>query len=57
LKEGKKRVSFELRVMITEELIRLILSYGSSVEILEPASLRDEIKKRVGIMSEMYSAE
>jgi predicted DNA-binding transcriptional regulator YafY len=54
LKEGKKRVSFELRVMITEELIRLFLSYGSSVEILEPESLREEMKLRVRNMSENY---
>lgn len=55
-KVGKKRVSFELQVMVTEELIRLFLSYGSSVEIVEPASLRNEIKKRVEEMHEMYQS-
>jgi predicted DNA-binding transcriptional regulator YafY len=56
LKEGKKRVSFELRVMVTEELIRLFLSYGSSVEILEPESLREEMKRRIDNMFEIYNA-
>ena len=55
LKEGKKRVSFELSVMVTEELIRLFLSYGSSVEILEPESLREEMKRRIDNMYEIYN--
>ena len=54
LKEGKKRNTFQLRVMITEELIRLFLSYGSSVEILEPETLRNELKNRIREMSENY---
>lgn len=54
IKEGKKRNSFELRVMITEELIRLFLSYGSSVEIIEPETLRDELKHRILGMAENY---
>ena len=54
LKEGKKRNTFQLSVMITEELIRLFLSYGSSVEILEPKSLRLEMMKRIQEMNENY---
>jgi predicted DNA-binding transcriptional regulator YafY len=40
--------------MITEELIRIFLSYGSSVEIFEPLSLRDEMARRVRLMAEQY---
>jgi predicted DNA-binding transcriptional regulator YafY len=54
IKEGKKRNTYELRVMITEELIRLFLSYGSSVEVIEPESLRDELKNRIRGMVENY---
>jgi predicted DNA-binding transcriptional regulator YafY len=54
IKEGKKRITFQLRVMITEELIRIFLSYGSSVEIFEPLSLRDEMARRVRLMAEQY---
>jgi len=53
-KEGKKRNTFHLRVMITEELIRLFLSYGSSAEVLEPQSLREEITRRIRLMAEQY---
>ncbi len=37
---------FELRVTISEELIRELLSYGGEIKVLEPASLRDEICRR-----------
>ena len=54
LKEGKKRMTFEICVMITEELIRQFLSYGSSIEIIEPSSLRQEMQKRSFEMMEIY---
>lgn len=54
IKTGKKRNTFQLRVMVTEELIRLFLSYGSSLEVLEPESLREEMKNRVLGMHAMY---
>lgn len=37
---------FQLRVAITEELIREILSYGGEIHVLEPASLKNEILRR-----------
>jgi len=37
---------FQLRVAITEELIREILSYGGEIKVLEPISLKDEISRR-----------
>lgn len=54
LKDGKKRATFEIRVMITEELIRAFLSYGSSIEVFEPEHLRFEMSKRVSSMFDLY---
>lgn len=37
---------FSLRVNVSEELIREILSYGGEIKVLEPASLVKEVKRR-----------
>ncbi|XOV69099.1 MAG: helix-turn-helix transcriptional regulator [Fluviicola sp.] len=37
---------FQLYVSITEELIREILSYGGEIKVLQPESLKEEIKQR-----------
>lgn len=54
VKEGKNRTTFELKVLITEELIRLLLSYGGEIEVKAPAILRDEIAMRAQAMMEFY---
>jgi predicted DNA-binding transcriptional regulator YafY len=54
VKEGKNKTTFSLQVMISEELIRTLLSYGGELEVLEPESLRNTIKKRIVEMSERY---
>lgn len=54
IKEGKNRTTFELKVLITEELIRLLLSYGGEIEVKSPAILRDEIAMRAQAMMEYY---
>ena len=56
VKEGKKRTTFKLNVLLTEELIRNMLSYGGEIEVLEPLSLREEIIKRVSLMVERYKS-
>ena len=35
---------FELRVSITEELIREVLSYGGEIEVVKPQNLREEVQ-------------
>ncbi len=45
---------FEMQVFISEELIRSILSYAGEVEVLEPAELRNEIRKRAQKMKDIY---
>lgn len=37
---------FELRVSVTEELIREILSYGGEVRVMQPESLKLEVSRR-----------
>ncbi len=37
---------FELKVVVTEELIREILSYGGAIKVVEPLSLKKEIQQR-----------
>src|SRR5690606_33451475 len=52
---GKKRTTFTLFVLVTEELIRNILSFGGEIEVVKPKMLRDEIVKRIRIMVEKYA--
>jgi predicted DNA-binding transcriptional regulator YafY len=54
LKEGNNRDSFELNVIISEELKRTILSYGSQIEVLKPKSLRTSIQDIISEMVENY---
>ncbi len=46
IKSGKNRSVFELKVIVSEEFIRSLMSYGGEIEILEPESLRQEILTR-----------
>jgi predicted DNA-binding transcriptional regulator YafY len=55
INETKEHSTFNLFVLITEELVRTILSYGGEIEILEPNSLRDSIRNRILRMKEVYS--
>lgn len=48
---------FNINVQINHELRALILSYGAAMEVLEPQSLRDEIREMVTQMQQKYSAE
>jgi predicted DNA-binding transcriptional regulator YafY len=54
LKEGKNRTTFQMTVLISEELIRSLLSYGGEIEVLEPEILRSTITDRVKKMAENY---
>jgi predicted DNA-binding transcriptional regulator YafY len=55
LREGKNRTTFQMTVLISEELIRSLLSYGGEIEVLEPETLRSIITERVKKMAENYS--
>jgi len=54
IKEGKNKTTFELEVLVSEELIRTLLSYGGEIEVVEPESLRSTMVKRVFDLAEVY---
>lgn len=43
IKENEAEIQLELKVLITQELINFILSYGSSISVIQPTSLKREI--------------
>ena len=54
VKEGKNKTTFELRILISEEFTRSVLSYAGGIEIIEPIELRDEIIMRLTEMMKNY---
>lgn len=50
--EGYTRITFNVK--INKELVALLLSFGSDVEVLSPAFLRAEIAKTIHTMSDKY---
>jgi predicted DNA-binding transcriptional regulator YafY len=54
IKSGKNRTTFEVKVLVSEELIRSLLSYGGEIEIIAPLSLRENIIKRLKAMNDIY---
>ncbi len=55
IKSGKNRNTYQIEVLISEELKRLILSYGNQIEVVKPKSLRTQIMDEVITMNELYS--
>ena len=53
--EDSDHTRISINVKINKELIALILSFGADVEVLEPASLRVEIAKKIRAMNDNYS--
>lgn len=45
---------FRYRMKITSDLIKELLSYGADVEVLEPRTLRDEMKRRLAAAHSRY---
>ena len=52
--ETKEFTLFVLTLLISEELIRTILSYGGEIEIVEPLELRKVIQERISGMNKLY---
>ncbi len=55
IKEGKNKTIFQLEILISEEFIRSVLSYGGGIEIVEPEELRHEIMDRISEMMKHYN--
>ncbi len=51
---GKERTKFELTILVSEEFIRSILSYGGEIEILKPQSLKEELIRRTSNLLKQY---
>lgn len=47
VKEGRNKTTFELFVIVSEELIRSLLSYGPEIKVTEPESLVTTLKERI----------
>lgn len=56
LSETGKELRVQLLVYLTAELRMMILSYGSQVRVLEPASLKKEIAAEIARMGKPYRA-
>ena len=54
VKKGKNKTMFSMEVLISEELIRSLLSYAGEVEVIEPANLRELMVKRLVEMCDKY---
>lgn len=54
-KRGKNKTVFSMEVLISEELIRSLLSYAGEVEVIEPVSLREMMVKRLVEMCDKYN--
>ena len=54
IKEGKNRNTFEIEVILSEELRRIILSYGAQIEVIQPKILRKEIEIEIKKLNDIY---
>ncbi len=54
IKESKNEIQIGLKVLVTQELISFILSYGAKVRVAKPASLKKEIAKQLKEASDAY---
>jgi predicted DNA-binding transcriptional regulator YafY len=54
VKEGKEFILFEMQVIVTEELIRNLLSFGGELIVIEPSHLRVTMAERVMEMKRNY---
>ena len=57
--EGRSKhgefAEFTYKLCITPDLITQLLAMGEKIEVLEPQELKEEIKKRISNMSNLYS--
>ena len=54
VKEGNKRDTFRLEVILSEELKRTLLSYGDQLEVIKPIALRNDLKNTVVALNNLY---
>jgi predicted DNA-binding transcriptional regulator YafY len=54
IERNEEYVIIQLHILVAEEFIRDILSYGAEIEVLSPESLRKTMIQRVEEMHKMY---
>lgn len=54
LGDTSKALKISLKLLVTEELIQMLLAYGSKVSVQKPASLKSEVKTRLEKALENY---
>ena len=54
IQENNEQTKFELFALVSEELIRELLSYGGDVQVLQPEGLKGEMIKRIQKMKSNY---
>lgn len=54
LTEDKASLDIQLDLIPNQELKQLILSFGSSIEVIEPTHLRDEISREIEALKKLY---
>jgi len=52
--ENEKYTHFSMKLLVSEELIRTIMSYGGEIEVIEPDELRNIILERIKNMNQLY---
>ena len=55
LEEAENGTYFEFKLLLSEELIRTLLSYGGEIEIIEPAELKTALTERILAMKKRYN--
>jgi len=55
MKESKEGTHFTFKLLLSEELIRTLLSYGGEIEVIEPEDLKKALKERILSMKKRYN--
>lgn len=50
-------VTIQVKVPMSDDIERIVLSYGTSIEVLSPVALRNKIRKTVNELQKMYKKE
>lgn len=54
VREDQNGIEFSFKILLTQELISFILSYGNNVEVLKPEGLRNEVKSMLEMSLKNY---
>lgn len=55
IRQNQKEVRIELNVFLTQELLMMILGYGTGVKVISPKKLVDDVREQVKTMMKNYA--